>query len=150
MELILTKDVKGKGKKGDIVSVEKGYARNYLLPNRLALIASKEALEELEKQKAKDAQKAKEELQKYIEIKNMLDGKVVDVYAKGGKEGKLYGSVTSEKVSEALNEKFNILVDKKKILLNEGEHISCFGVYECKIKFCKNVSVQINVNVQES
>ena len=147
MKVILNQDVKGQGKKGEMVEVSEGYARNYLLPRNLAVKATTDninAMKLKEKARLKQIEKEKEQAKAYAQ---RLDGVVVKVRAKGGENGKLFGSVTSKEIAEALKEQFDIALEKNRIVLEEN--IKSFGSYEVKCKLGYEISGTIHLLVIE-
>ena len=147
MKVILNADVKGQGKKGEMVEVSEGYARNYLLPRNLAVKATADNLNAMKlKEKARLAQIEKEKEQAREHAK-MLGSAVVKVRAKGGENGKLFGSVTSKEISEALKEQHGISLEKNRIVLEEN--IKSFGSYEVKCKLGHEISGTIHLLVIE-
>ena len=147
MKVILNADVKGQGKKGEMVEVSEGYARNYLLPRNLAVKATADNLNAMKlKEKARLAQIEKEKEQAREHAK-MLGSAVVKVRAKGGGNGKLFGSVTSKEISEALKEQHGISLEKNRIVLEEN--IKSFGSYEVKCKLGHEISGTIHLLVIE-
>ncbi len=123
---ILTQDVAGQGRKGEIVSVSEGYAKNFLLKNNKAIIATDEELKKLENKKQKAEKKAAEEKVKAEEIKKTLESKELVMEVKAGESGKIFGSVTTKEISAAIEKSFGLAIDKKKIDANiktTGEHI---------------------------
>lgn len=151
VEVILLKDLKGSGKKGDIISVAEGYARNCLLPMGTAKIADDFSIKELEMQKEAELKRHEKEFDRAKEVKSMIDNQSVDVYVLGGENGKLFGSVTSQDVSDALDRKFGIKIDKRKIKSTvEGlKIIDTFGTYPYEVKVYTGVSASIRVNVKD-
>ncbi len=148
MKVILQQDVKGQGKKGQIVEVSDGYARNFLLPKKLAVAATADSLNAAKLQeKARLAQIEREKAQAQ-EISKKLEGIVVKVEAKAGAGGKLFGAVTSNEISAALEEQFGIVVEKNKIV--QGEPIKAFGSYSVKCKLGHEISGTINLVVTEA
>ena len=148
MKVILQQDVKGQGKKGQLVEVADGYARNFLLPRKLAVPATAEALNTMRQQeKAKLAQEAAERAAA-LELAEKLKGCMVKIPAKAGNGGKLFGSVTSKEVSEALKAQFGFDIAKTKIVL--AEPIKSFGTYQLKCKLGYEISGTINVTVTEA
>ena len=147
MKVILNADVKGQGKKGEMVEVSEGYARNYLLPRNLAVKATADNLNAMKlKEKARLAQIEKEKEQAREHAK-LLGSAVVKVRAKGGENGKLFGSVTSKEIAEALKEQHGISLEKNRIVLEET--IKSFGSYEVKCKLGHEISGTIHVLVVE-
>ena len=145
MKVILTADVKGQGKKGELKEVSEGYARNYLIPRGLAMKATADNLNALAlKEKAKAAQAAKEKAQAQEHAKQ-LESCVVKVKARGGENGKLFGSVTNKEVADALKEQYGIELEKNRILLEEN--IKSFGSYELRCKLGYEVSGTIHLLV---
>ena len=145
MKVILLNDVKGSGKKGEIVNVADGYARNFLLPKKLAQLATNQALNELDNAKKAVQHKKDEELNKAKEQFKILNGKSVKVIAKSGEKGRLFGSITSKEVADEINRVYNVLIDKKKVSI--GNDIKSLGTYECNIKLYNGVNAKIFVNV---
>lgn len=147
MKVILQQDVKGQGKKGDIVNVSDGYARNFLLPRKLAVEATTEALNE-----AKRRQKAKEkaieqEKQMLRETAETLKSKVTKIKAKAGENGKLFGSVTSMEIAEEVKKQHGIDIDRRKIVLDEP--IKQYGSYELTAKLGYDINATLMVIVTE-
>jgi len=147
MKVILTADVKGQGKKGEMKEVSDGYARNYLLPRKLAVEANADNMNALRlKEKAKAAQIAAEKA-RALENAKQLESIVVKISAKAGSNGKLFGSITSREISEALREQYGVEIEKQKIV--QSEPIKNFGSYEVKCKFGYEISGSIHVMVTE-
>ena len=147
MKVILNADVKGQGKKGEMIEVSEGYARNYLLPRNLAVKATADNMNALKlKEQAKKAQIEREKEQAKAYAKQ-LGASVVKVRAKGGENGKLFGSVTSKEIAEALKEQHGIALEKNRIVLEEN--IKSFGTYDVKCKLGYEISGTIHVQVLE-
>ena len=147
MKVILNADVKGQGKKGEMIEVSEGYARNYLLPRNLAVKATADNLNALkQKEQAKKAQIEREKEQAKAYAKQ-LGAAVVKVRAKGGENGKLFGSVTSKEIAEALKEQHGIALEKNRIVLEEN--IKSYGSYDVKCKLGHEISGTIHVLVIE-
>ena len=146
MKVILMQDIKGTGKKDQIVEVSDGYGRNYLLPRKLAKEASAEALNALEKSRSAD--KHREEVRRQeAEVKaRELKGKVVQLEVKGGENGKLYGSVTNDQIASALKAQHGIDVDKRK--LEQEEPIKQAGQSFVTLKLYPGISTRMIVNVK--
>ena len=147
MKVIFNVDVRGQGKKGEMKEVSDGYARNYLLPRKLASEATADALNALKlKEKAKAAQMAKEKALAEENAKR-LSGVVVQISARAGQGGRLFGAVTSQEIADALREQHGIELEKNKIV--QAEPIKQFGNFEVKAKLGYEVSGTINVLVTE-
>ena len=144
MKVLLLADVRGTGKKDDIVEVSEGYGRNYLLPRKLAKEATAETLNAV--QHAKDAQAHREEVKRReAEIKSReLKGKVIQLSARGGENGKLYGSVTTDMIAEALKEQHGVEVDKRRI--EQEEPIRSAGQSFVTVKLWAGISMRMLVN----
>ena len=147
MKVIFNTDVRGQGKKGEMKEVSIGYARNYLIPRGLATEATADNINAMKlKEKARAAQMAKEKAEAEANAKR-LEGVQVIVRAKAGAGGKLFGAVTSEAISKALKEQFDIDIEKNKIV--QGDPIKAFGSYTVKAKLGYEVSCNINLLVVE-
>ncbi len=147
MKAVLLADVKGTGKKGDLVNVSDGYARNFLFPRKLAKEANTQIMNEI-----KGAQEAKEfhirqETEEARKVAATVGGKTLKLTAKSGQGGKLFGSITSKEIADELKRSFHIDLDKRKIVLN-GE-IKGYGTFECELKLYSGVSAKIFVTVGE-
>ena len=148
MKVIFNVDVKGKAKKGELKEVSDGYARNYLLPRKLASEATADNINELKlKEKAKAAQMAREKAEAEANAAK-LNEITVTIRAKAGGAGKLFGAVTSQEISAALKEQHGIEIEKNKIV--QAEPIKTFGAYQIKAKLGYEVSGTINVLVIEA
>ena len=145
MQVILTQDVKGKGKKGQMVNVSDGYARNYLIPRGLATEATKSNINVLKGKQESLEYKIKTETE---EAKAMKEIKVV-INAKAGANGKLFGSVTSKEVAEELTKQHHIKLDKKKFVLPDGG-IKTLGVTEIDVKVYTGITGKLRVEVLEA
>ena len=147
MKVIFNVDVRGQGKKGEMKEVSDGYARNYLLPRKLATEATADNINALKlKEKAKAAQMAKEKAQAEENAKKLSDVQVI-IRAKAGSGGKLFGAVTSQEISKALKEQFDIDIEKNKIV--QADPIKTFGAFTVKAKLGYEVSGTINLLVVE-
>ena len=147
MKVILTQDVKSQGKKGDLINVSDGYARNFLLPKGLAVEASKQALNELEGKNAAQQFHKNMEEQKAHNIADRLKEVTVKLTAKAGNGGRLFGSITSKDVAKALEEQTGIKVDKRKIDLPDG--IKSCGTTEVKVQLYPQIYGTFKVSVTE-
>ncbi len=147
MKVLLLQDVKGQGKKDQIIDVSDGYARNFLIAKKLAVVADKTALntakgKEASKQHKLDVAKAEAEA-----LAEALKDKTVRITAEGGKDGRLYGSVTSKDIAEAFKKQFGVEIDKRKIMLDEP--IRAHGVYTVDAKIYNGISSSFKVSVTE-
>ena len=146
MKVILLQDIQGTGKKDQILEISDGYARNYLLPRKLAKEATAEAVNALEK--SKGASKHREEVRRQeAEVRaRELKGKVVQIEAKGGDNGKIYGSVTNEQIAAALKAQHGIDIDKRKLELEEP--IRTAGQFFVTLKLVAGINTRMIVNVK--
>ena len=147
MKVILQQDVKGQGKKGQLVEVAEGYARNFLLPRKLAVPATADAMNTMRLQeKAKRAEEARQRSEA-LEIVEKLKNSPVKVAARAGANGKLFGAVTSKEISDALQAQYGIDLGKQKIVMEEP--IKSYGTYELKAKLGFEISGTVYVVVAE-
>lgn len=147
MKVILLQDVKAQGKKGELINVSDGYARNFLLPKKLAVEADATALNDLKNKEAARQHKAEVEKQNAIDTAAALESILVKFTAGAGADGKLYGSVTSKDIAERLENERKIAVDKRKIQL--ADPIRTFGSYNIPVKLHPEVTGTIHVIVTE-
>ena len=147
MKVIFNQDVKDHGKKGELKNVSNGYARNYLIPRGLAIEATKDNLNALKLQEKAKAKQIAQEKAQAIENAKQLEGIVVKISAKAGGQGRLFGSITSKEISEALAEQHKITVEKNKIV--QADPIKTFGSFEIKAKLGHEISGTINLLVVE-
>ena len=145
MKVILLTDVKGMGKKDEIHNVSDGYARNFLFPKKLAVEATAGAAKEIERKRAAERQREMERRQEADKKAASLRGKVISIIAKGGSQGRLYGSVTGAEVAAALEKQHGVKVDKRKIDLSET--IRSVGEYEAVVKLYPEISAKMKVVV---
>ncbi|KMY52124.1 50S ribosomal protein L9 [Peribacillus loiseleuriae] len=147
MKVIFLKDVKGKGKKGEVKNVADGYAHNFLLKQGLAVEANNANTKTLEAQKNKEDQLTAEELQQAKELKEKIENLTVELEAKAGEGGRLFGSITTKQIAEALQKKYGIKIDKRKMDLNEG--IRSLGHTKLPVKLHHEVTATLTVSVKE-
>ncbi len=147
MKVILTEDVNGLGKKGELVKASDGYARNFLFPNKKAIEATKGNLKALETRNETEKKKKDRELEAAKELAVRIENVIVNIKAKAGEGGKLFGSVTSKEVVLKLKEQHNIKIDKRK--LNMSEHIKEIGSKVVDVKIYPGVIGKIRVCVSE-
>lgn len=119
MKVILQTDVKGMGKRGDVVNASDGHARNFLFPRGLAIPADKQNLNVLSAKKSSEAHKKELEKQEAIKIKEKLENVTLTIKTKAGDNGKIFGSITSKEISESLEKDYNAKIDKKKIIISD-------------------------------
>ena len=147
MKVILTQDVRGQGKRGQMIEVSDGYARNFLLPRKLAQEATADNVNTMKmNDKAAQERQAKERAEA-LEIRNRMKDMTVVVTAKGGSAGRLFGSVTNTEVADALAKQADIKLDKRKIVLDEP--IKAVGVYTVKCKLGYEINADLKVEVKE-
>ena len=147
MKVILLQDIRGTGKKGEMINVSDGYARNYLFPRKLAKEADAQALNELKNAEQSKQHKIAVETAEAEANKKKLEGQTLRLTAKAGQGGRLFGSVTSKEIAAALNTQFGLSVDKRKIVLDQD--IKAFGTYKAEIKLYTGITAAINVMVTE-
>ena len=145
MKVLLLQDVKGQGKKGDLIEVNDGYARNCLLKKKLAVEATNDVVNTVKQKKASDEKRRQIEIKEAKELVEKLKDMVITVKAKCG-DGKMYGSITTKDIADAL-QKQNITLDKKKIVLKEN--IKALGRYELEVKVYSGISGKLFINVVE-
>ena len=148
MKVILQQDVRGQGKKGQLVEVSDGYARNFLLPRKLAVTATADNLNTMKQQeKARKAQEAAEKAEAQA-VAQKLEGMQVKIAAKAGEGGRLFGAVTTKEISEALSAQYGLSIAKTKLVLDEP--IKSCGGYQVKAKLGYEVTGMVNVVVVEA
>ena len=147
MKVILKADVRGKGKKGQMIEVAEGYARNFLLPKGLAVLATADAMNTMRLQEKAKAKADAEAKPAATEIAEKLKGLQVKVASKGGEGGKLFGAVTGREIAAALKEQHGVDIDSKKLVLDEP--IKSFGSYQVKAKLGFEISGTVYVIVTE-
>lgn len=147
MKVILLKDLKGTGKEGDVKEVADGYARNFLIPKGFAIEANAKNLSDLAGKKASEKHRIDTEKKAASDIAKAIDNKTVKLSAKAGTSGKLFGSITSANVSEAIEKQLKQKIDKKKISLKS--EIKNFGTYESDIKLYAGINATVTIEVVE-
>ena len=148
MQVILTADVKGQGKKDQIINVSDGYARNFLFPKKLAIPADKKAIADVKNREASRQHKIDTERAEAQAVAEKLAGVLVKIKMGAGADGRLYGSVTAKDVAESLEKDHKIVIDRRKIVINEP--IKAYGSYTLDVKFYTEVTGKINVLVCQS
>lgn len=147
MKVILLEDVKSLGKKDDIVDINDGYARNYVLPKKLGIEATPKNLNDIKLKKANEEKIAAENLAAAKEYKEVVESKKIITKIKVGKDGRSFGSVSSKEIAVAAKEQHNLELDKKKIVLNEA--LKTLGTYKVNVKLHPQVTAELTVCVEE-
>ena len=142
MKVILLQDVKKLGKKGDVIEASDGYARNFLFPRKLAEEATANALHVVNAKKENERKKKLAELEAAQKLAGELKGKEVSIDAKAGDNGRLFGAITNKDIAEVINNKFNLSIDKKKIVMNT---MKVAGQYDIEIKLYPEVSTKMKI-----
>ena len=148
MKVILLQDVKGKGKKGQMIEVSDGYARNYMLPRKIAVEATADAVNTMRMNDKAAAEKAAKERAEALEVSKRLRDMVLVVTAKGGGAGKLFGSVTNQEIADALQAKTGINLDKRKIVISDP--IKNVGTYTVNCKLGYEITAPLTVKIEEA
>ncbi len=147
MKVVLLQDVKGSGKKGELVEVSDGYARNFLFPRKLAKEANAQAMNELKNAESSRQFKIETDKANANSAKAKLEDKTIKITAKAGKNNKLFGSVTAKEISAEIKKQLGIDVDKRKITLDTD--IKAFGTYNCEVKLYQGIIAKLKVQVSE-
>ena len=148
MKVILLQDVKGKGKKGQLLEISDGYARNFLLPRKLAVEATADAMNTKKMNDKAAAEKEAKERAEALEISKQLRETTLVVTAKGGGAGRLFGSVTNQEIAEALKAKTGINLDKRKIVI--ADPIKSVGTYTVQCKLGYEITAPLSVKIEEA
>lgn len=148
MQIVLLEDVKSLGKKGEIVKVNEGYARNFILPKKLGVEATPKNLNDLKLKKANEEKVAAQQLAAAKELGAKLEKASVTLSIKAGENGKAFGSVSGKEISKAVQEQLGLDVDKKKLILPEP--LKTFGTHEVPVKLHRDVTVKLAVKVMEA
>lgn len=146
MKVILLQDVKGSGKKGDVINASDGYARNFLLPKNLAVEANAANMTQLNNQKSSVEHKKAVNRDNSKLLKERLENKKIVIKAKSGDNGKLFGAVTSIDIEKAIKEQVQIEVDKRKVVLKDS--IKALGEYEVVVKLFEDISAKVKIEIQ--
>lgn len=147
MKVVLLKDVKGQGKKDDVVNVSDGYARNFLFPKGLAVEAGAQIMNEIKNRESSRLHKIELEKAAANEIKSKLENVVVKITGKAGGDGRLYGSVTSSEIADELEKQHTITVDRRKIVI--ANPVKAVGTYEFDVKLYPEITGKIKVVVSD-
>lgn len=146
MKVILIKDFKNLGQKGDMVNVSDGYARNYLLPREIAIEANAQAISEMESRDNAEKNRIEKETEAAKEAAAKINDETIKISAKAGQNGKLFGSITSREITELIIEKYGVDIDKRKVTV---EDIKNYGTYEAEIKLYPGIAARVYVLVSE-
>lgn len=147
MKVILLQDIRGKGKKGQMLEVSDGYARNYMLPRKLAVEATADSINTMRMTDKAVAEKRQKEREEAFAVSQRLKEVTVVVRAKGGGAGRLFGSVTTQEIADALKKQEGIVIDKRKIVLDE--QIKTVGLYTVKCKLGYEINAEMKLKIEE-
>lgn len=147
MKVILTQDVKGKGKKGQMIEVSDGYARNFMLPRKIAIEATPDAVNTMKMNDKATQERVAREKAEALEISKTIRGLTVVVKAKGGGAGRLFGSITNQEIADALKAQSGINLDKRKIVL--ADTIKSVGTYTATCKLGYEITAPLTVKIEE-
>ena len=147
MKVILTQDVKGKGKKGQMIEVSDGYARNFMLPRKIAIEATPDAVNTMKMNDKATQERIAREKAEALEISKTIRGLTVVVKAKGGGAGRLFGSITNQEIADALKTQSGISLDKRKIVI--ADVIKTVGTYTVTCKLGYEITAPLNVKIEE-
>lgn len=145
MKVILQTDVKGMGKRGELVNANDGYARNFLFPKKLAVPADKQNLNEWTAKKSSELHRKELEKQAAIKIKEKLEKEMLTIKTKAGENGKTFGSITSKEISENIEKEFKETIDKKKIVIKD--QIKNVGEYTVELRLFEGVAAKLKINI---
>lgn len=147
MKVILLQDIRGKGKKGQMLEVSDGYARNYMLPRKLAIEATADSINTMRMTDKAVAEKRQKEREEAFAVSQRLKEVTVVVRAKGGGAGRLFGSITTQEIADALKKQEGIVIDKRKIVLDE--QIKTVGLYTVKCKLGYEITAELKLKIEE-
>ena len=147
MKVILLQDVRGKGKKGQMLEVSDGYARNYMLPRKIAIEATADAVNTMRMNDKATQERIAKEKAEAMEVSKKLREMTIVVNAKGGGNGRLFGSVTNQEIADALKAKTGIALDKRKIVITDA--IKNVGTYTVTCKLCYEITAPLTVKIEE-
>ena len=147
MKVILLNDIKGVGKNGEIVKVKEGYAKNFLFPQKAGILATAEELQKIANRKKREEKEHEKTIAEAKATAKALEEKVIKFKVKTGESGKIFSSVTSKEIAEAIERETKITIDKKKVTLSE-EHIKTTGNYTAIIKIYQDVKASVKICVE--
>ena len=148
MKVILQQDIRGKGKRGQMIEVSDGYARNYMLPRKMAIEATPDNVNTMRMTDRANAEKRQREREEAFALSNRLKDMTVVVKAKGGGAGRLFGSVTTQEIADALKQTYDITLDKRKIVLDE--QIKTVGLYTVHCKLGYEITADLKIKIEEN
>ncbi len=148
MKVILLKDVKGQGVAGDLINAKDGHARNFLIPRGMAVEATQENLKKWEQDKELERNKLENDLKDALKLKEKIESLSVKVSAKGGSEGRLFGSITSSEIASKLKDQHNIEIDKRKIDMKDNIKVAGVSVVDLKLHPEVQASLKVEVSVE--
>lgn len=147
MKVILQQDIRGKGKRGQMIEVSDGYARNYMLPRKMAIEATPDNVNTMRMTDRANAEKRQREREEAFALSNRLKDMTVVVKAKGGGAGRLFGSVTTQEIADALKQTYDITLDKRKIV--PDEQIKTVGLYTVRCKLGYEITADLKIKIEE-
>ena len=147
MKVILQQDIRGKGKRGQMIEVSDGYARNYMLPRKMAIEATPDNVNTMRMTDRANAEKRQREREEAFALSNRLKDMTVVVKAKGGGAGRLFGSVTTQEIADALKQTYDITLDKRKIVLDE--QIKTVGLYTVRCTLGYEITADLKIKIEE-
>ena len=147
MKVILQQDIRGKGKRGQMIEVSDGYARNYMLPRKMAIEATPDNVNTMRMTDRANAEKRQREREEAFALSNRLKDMTVVVKAKGGGAGRLFGSVTTQEIADALKQTYDITLDKRKIVLDEQS--KTVGLYTVRCKLGYEITADLKIKIEE-
>lgn len=147
MKVVLKQDIKGTGKKDQIVEVQDGYARNFLIPRKLAVPANATAVNDVKNKAAAKQHHLEQDIQNAKDIAEKLNGTQIQIKAKAGSNGRLFGAVTSKEIAHAISQKYNLDIDKRKVVLDAD--IKTFGIFDVTVKIYPQITAIVKVDVNE-
>ncbi|MGI6248553.1 MAG: 50S ribosomal protein L9 [Acutalibacteraceae bacterium] len=146
MKVLLKEDVKGLGKKGEMVNASDGYARNFLLPRGLAVEVNAQILSEIKNKESAERFRFEKELEEAREAASKIEGSTIKITANAGSSGKLFGSITAKEIADRIKEEYSIEVDRRKISVEDIKH---YGTYEAEVRLVQGVSAKFYIIVSE-
>lgn len=146
IKVILLENIKGVGKKDEIIDVKDGYANNYLFPQKKAILANTENINKLKQKNDKKVKQSENEIKRFNELKNQLDNKTIKFSVKAGDNGKVFGSIGAKEIVDAINKQLNIVIDKK--YFSNCDRLKTLGTHNFQVKFNSDIIANINIIVE--